>query len=235
MDVFTRNSITYAISKRMGDNDMKIYKFRGWQAFKNSLTALASDREAWERQEISPLLVSLPITVVFTNTRATAYKLPYDAVAFTDVWVDQADAAAWGGIVKRITEDEAMRANTGEIAFQPAGDEIFWYNVGNEFRFFLSTDINATSATVNARVTLEYIKDPAYIQLDQVVTMDSDPISDISLTENESRQVDLVKDIGFSSRIIYRSIDEAVLMMRNDDASMEVSPREKSIDIEATQ
>lgn len=235
MDSFTRNSITYAISKRMGDNDMKIYKFRGWQAFKNSLTAFASDREAWERQEISPLLVSIPITVAFTNTRATAYKLPYDAVAFTDVWVDQADSAAWGGIVKRISEDEAMRANTGEIAFQPAGDEIFWYNVGDEFRFFLSTDINATSATVNARVTLEYIKDPAYIQLDQVVTMESEPVSDSSLTDTESRQVDLVKDLGFSSRIIYRSIDESILMMRNDDASMQVSPKEKSIDIEATQ
>ena len=161
--------------------------------------------------------------------------MPYDAVAFTDVWVDQADSASWGGIVKRITEDEAMRANTGEIAFQPAGDEIFWYNVGDEFRFFLSTDINATSATVNARVTLEYIKDPAYIQLDQVVTMDSEPVSDISLVEGISRQVDLVKDLGFSSRIIYRSIDEAILMMRNDDASMAVSPKEKSIDIEATQ
>ena len=235
MDVFTRNSITYAISKRMGDNDMKIYKFRGWQAFKNSLTTLASDREAWERQEISPLLVSLPITVEFTNTKVTSYKLPYDAIAFTDVWVDQAETNSWGGIIKRITEDEAMRANTGEIAFQPAGNEIFWYNIGDEFRFFLSSDINATNATVNAGVTLEYIKDPAFIPLDELVTMGSEFDPDEVLTEGASRQVDLVKDLGFSSRIIYRSIDQAISMMRNDDASMQVSPQEKSIDIEATQ
>ena len=65
--------------------------------------------------------------------------------------------------------------------------------------------------------------------------MDSDPVSDISLAATENRQVDLVKDLGFSSRIIYRSIDEAILMMRNDEASMPVSPKEQSIDIEATQ
>ena len=65
--------------------------------------------------------------------------------------------------------------------------------------------------------------------------MDSEPVLDINLTEGASRQVDLVKDLGFSSRIIYKSIDQAILMMRNDDASMQVSPQEKSIDIEATQ
>tara|TARA_R110000751_G_scaffold299478_1_gene410592 strand:- start:141 stop:338 length:198 start_codon:yes stop_codon:yes gene_type:complete len=65
--------------------------------------------------------------------------------------------------------------------------------------------------------------------------MESEPDSDSSLTDTESRQVDLVKDLGFSSRIIYRSIDESILMMRNDDASMQVSPQDKSIDIEATQ
>ncbi len=91
MDNFTRNAITYDIAKRMGDNEMKLYKYRGWQAFKNALTTLASDREAWERQEISPLLVSKPVTVQFDNTKTSKYKLPIDAITFTEAWVDQAD------------------------------------------------------------------------------------------------------------------------------------------------
>ena len=235
MDTFTRNSITSSISKRMGDNELKIYKFRAWQAFKNSLTNLAADNSAWERQEMSPLLVSIPVTVAFTSTKTSAYKLPNEAISFTQVWVDQADPASWGGIIKRITEGEAMRANTGEIAFKPAGDEIFWYNVGDEFRFFLSVDINSTNASVNARITLEYVRDPAYIQLDQVITVASAPFSDISLAEGESRQVDLVKDLGFSSRVIYRAVNDALLMIREDDSSMTPSPEDKSIDIEATQ
>ena len=233
MQGFTKNSITYDIAKRLADNDVKMYKYRGWEGFLNSLTALVSDRTAWERQEISPLLVSNPVTVKFENTHTSSYKLPFDAVAFTEVWVDHVVADAWGGIIKRIDEDQAMRANTGELAFQPAGDELFWYNVGDEFRFFLSTDINNSSATVNARVTLEYIKDPSFLEFDQVVTNSSSPVSDDALAEGESRQVDLVKDLGFSSRIMYRAINEAIVMIRNDDTV--ANPREKAIDIEETQ
>ena len=53
---FTKNTIMLDIAKRMGDNELKLYKYRGWSAFQNTLATLAADRTAWERQEISPLL-----------------------------------------------------------------------------------------------------------------------------------------------------------------------------------
>ena len=65
--------------------------------------------------------------------------------------------------------------------------------------------------------------------------MDSAPIFDESLAEGMTRQVDLVKDLGFSSRVIYQAINQSLLLIREDDSSMTPSPRDKSIDIEAAQ
>ena len=143
---FTKNTISQDIAKRLGDNELKIYKSRSWSAFQNTLATLSADRTAWERQEISPLLKTVPINMEFEDA-AFAFALPSDAIAFTDVWIDPSVKNAWGGIIKRIDEADAQRAATGEIAFMPAGNEstgggeIFWYNIGDEFRFLLSKDM----------------------------------------------------------------------------------------------
>ena len=53
---FTKNTISLDIAKRLGDNELKLYKNRAWSAFQNNMAILAADRTAWERQEISPIL-----------------------------------------------------------------------------------------------------------------------------------------------------------------------------------
>ena len=220
---FNKNTIMHDIAKRMGDNELKLYKYRGWSAFVNTMTNLAADRTAWERQEISPLLKHDKINLEFENA-TFAYLLPQQAIAFTDVWIDPAVNNAWGGILKRIDEMDAQRASTGEIAFMQAGNEIFWYNVGDEFRFILSKDIYikpnaATSAVaVTGTVMLEYVSDPNFIDLEEI--------------NEENELIDLVKDLRFSSRFLYRCINDAIIMLRMDNEV--VRPEEQAIDIEDT-
>ena len=232
---FTKNTISQDIAKRLGDNELKIYKSRSWSAFQNTLATLASDRAAWERQEISPLLKTVSINMEFEDA-AFAFALPSDAIAFTDVWIDQSVTNAWGGIIKRIDEADAQRASTGEIAFMPAGNEIFWYLVGDEFRFILSKDMyvkpdsEAQTVAVSGALSLEYVSDPSTLDLETKVA-DESPYTglDIGVT---GILPDLVDWFGFSSRFLYRCINDSIAMIRMDDEV--VRPKEQAIDIEDT-
>ena len=230
---FTKNTMMLDISKRMGDNELKLYKYRSWSAFQNTLATLAADRTAWERQEISPLLKTVPINMEFEDA-AFAFSLPSDAIAFTDVWIDPSVHNAWGGIIKRIDEADAQRASTGEIAFLPAGNEIFWYNIGDEFRFILSRDMYVTPDTevgttaVSGALSLEYVADPSTLDFETTVIGIS-PYTNFDAGTNNVLP-DLVSWFGFSSRFLYRCINDSVLMLIADN---EVArPEEKAIDIE---
>ena len=229
---FTKNTIMLDIAKRMGDNELKLYKYRGWSAFQNTLATLAADRTAWERQEISPLLTNTTINLDFTNV-VFSFKLPSDAIAFTDVWIDPAVDNSWGGILKRIDEADAQRAATGEIAFMPAGNEIFWYNIGDEFRFILSNDMYSTKQVdsgnvVTGAVVLEYVADPTTLDFETAVIAVS-PYTGLDVDET-STLPDLVDWFGFSSRFLYRCINDSVLMLVADNQV--ARPEEKAIDIE---
>jgi hypothetical protein len=232
---FTKNTIMLDIAKRMGDNELKLYKYRSWSAFQNTLATLAADRTAWERQEISPLLKTVPINMEFEDA-AFAFSLPADAIAFTDVWIDPKVENAWGGIIKRIDEADAQRASTGEIAFMPAGNEIFWYNIGDEFRFILSRDMykkpNAETGTdpVSGSLSLEYVADPSTLDFELAVT-DLSPYTGFDAGE-DSILPDLVDYFGFSSRFLYRCINDSVIMLVADNQV--ARPEEKAIDIEDT-
>ena len=219
---FTKNTIMLDIAKRMGDNELKLYKYRGWSAFQNTLATLAADRTAWERQEISPLLKTVVINMEFEDA-AFAFALPSDAIAFTDVWIDPSVENAWGGIIKRIDEADAQRASTGEIAFMPAGNEIFWYNIGDEFRFLLSKDMyvkpdsEAQAVAVSGALSLEYVADPSILDFETTI---------------EGVLPDLVDYFGFSSRFLYRCINDTIVMLVTENQV--VRPEEKAIDIEDT-
>ena len=232
---FTKNTISQDIAKRLGDNELKIYKSRSWSAFQNTLATLSADRTAWERQEISPLLKTVPINMEFKDA-AFAFSLPADAIAFTDVWIDPSIANAWGGIIKRIDETDAQRASTGEIAFMPAGNEIFWYNIGDEFRFILSRDMyempNAETGTVAVEGTLllEYVADPSTLDFETKVG-ETSPYTGLNVG-SASILPDLVDWFGFSSRFLYRCINDSIAMIRIDDEV--VRPKEQAIDIEDT-
>jgi len=244
---FTKNTIMLDIAKRMGDNELKLYKYRGWSAFQNTLAILCADRTAWERQEISPLLKTVVIDMVFEDA-TFPFALPADAIAFTDVWIDPAVANAWGGMIKRIDEADAQRASTGEIAFMPAGNaangggEIFWYNIGDEFRFILSRDMykkpNTETGTVaiSGALSLEYVADPSTLDFETTVNNgDVSPYTaDIfnAIPPSVSGLPDLVDWFGFSSRILYRCINDSIAMIRVDDEVAQ--PKEKAIDIEDT-
>ena len=238
---FTKNTISQDIAKRLGDNELKIYKSRSWSAFQNTLAILAADRTAWERQEISPLLKTVVINMEFEDA-AFAFSLPADAIAFADVWIDPSVANAWGGIIKRIDEADAQRASTGEIAFMPAGNEIFWFNIGDEFRFILSRDMyhkpdeEAGTVAISGALSLEYVADPSTLDFETTVNNgDVSPYTaDIfnAIPPSVSGLPDLVDWFGFSSRILYRCINDSIAMIRLDD---EVAlPKEKAIDIEDT-
>ena len=229
---FTKNTIMLDIAKRMGDNELKLYKYRGWSAFQNTLATLAADRTAWERQEISPLLTNTTINLDFTNV-VFSFKLTSDAIAFTDVWIDPAVDNAWGGILKRIDEADAQRASTGEIAFMPAGNEIFWYNIGDEFRFILSNDMYSTKQVdsgnvVTGAVVLEYVADPTTLDFETAVIAVS-PYTGFDVGETATLP-DLVDWFGFSSRFLYRCINDSVIMLVADNQV--ARPEEKAIDIE---
>ena len=232
---FTKNTIMLDIAKRMGDNELKLYKYRGWSAFQNTLATLAADRTAWERQEISPLLKTVVIDMKFEDA-AFPFALPADAIAFTDVWIDPSVANAWGGIIKRIDEMDAQRASTGEIAFMPAGNEIFWYNIGDEFRFLLSRDMyekpdseTGTPAVAGA-LSLEYVADPAALDFETAV-VDISPYTGFDAGEGGILP-DLVDWFGFSSRFLYRCINDTIAMLVAENQV--VRPEEKAIDIEDT-
>ena len=247
---FTKNTISQDIAKRLGDNELKIYKSRSWSAFQNTLATLSADRTAWERQEISPLLKTDIINMEFNND-TFAYKLPADAIAFTDVWIDPAVTNAWPGIIKRIDEADAQRASTGEIAFQPAMDEIFWYNIGDEFRFILSTDkvilpveeLAEDKSNPGGAVVLEYVADPSTLDFETKVRSvmnggvvdpkSLSPYTDFDPGATEAGVLpDLVDYFGFSSRFLYRCINDSIAMIRIDDEV--VKPKEQAIDIEDT-
>ena len=241
---FTKNTITLDIAKRLGDNELKLYRTRAWSVFINNLTTLSADRTAWERQEISPLLTNATINLNFTSS-VFPFKLPSDAIAFTDVWIHPAVENAWGGILKRIDEADAQRASTGEIAFMPAGNaangggEIFWYNIGDEFRFILSNDMYSnkqveSGTVVTGAAVLEYVADPTVLDFETPVNN-----GDISpYTGNEffapppsvRGLPGLVEWFGFSSRFLYRCINDSVLMLTSENQV--VRPEEKAIDIE---
>ena len=232
---FTKNTIMLDIAKRMGDNELKLYKYRGWSAFQNTLANLAADRTAWERQEISPLLKTVPINMEFEDA-AFAFALPADAIAFTDVWIDPTIENAWGGIIKRIDESDAQRASTGEIAFMPAGNEIFWYNIGDEFRFLLSNDMyvkpdsEAQTVAVSGALSLEYVADPSTLDFETKVSGES-PYTGLNVGTT-SILPDLVDWFWFSSRFLYRCINDSIAMIRIDDEV--VRPKELALDIEDT-
>ena len=219
---FTKNTIMLDIAKRMGDNELKLYKYRGWSAFQNTLATLAADRTAWERQEISPLLKTVPINMEFADA-AFKFSLPADAIAFTDVWIDPAIKNDKPFILKRIDEADAQRASTGEIAFMPAGNEIFWYNVGDEFRFILSNEMyvkpgsEAGSVAVTGTLLLEYVADPSILDFETAI---------------EGELPDLVDYFGFSSRFLYRCINDTIVMLVTENQV--ARPEEKAIDIEDT-
>ena len=232
---FTKNTISQDIAKRLGDNELKIYKSRSWSAFQNTLTILSADRTAWERQEISPLLKTVVINMAFEDA-AFPFSLPADAIAFTDVWIDPSVANAWGGIIKRIDESDAQRASTGEIAYMPAGNEIFWYNIGDEFRFILSRDMyhkpdsDAGTVAISGTLSLEYVADPTTLDFEAKVS----GISSYTGFNAGSTGIlpDLVDWFGFSSRLLYRCINDSIAMIRVDDEV--VRPKEQAIDIEDT-
>ena len=232
---FTKNTIMLDIAKRMGDNELKLYKYRGWSAFQNTLATLAADRTAWERQEISPLLKTVNINMEFEDA-TFAFSLPSDAIAFTDVWIDTSVANAWGGIIKRIDEADAQRASTGEIAFMPAGIEIFWYNIGDEFRFILSNDMyrkpdsEAESVAISGALSLEYVADPSILDFETAVTGVS-PYTDFNVGAVNILP-DFVDWFGFSSRFLYRCINDSVIMLVADNQV--ARPEERTIDIEDT-
>ena len=240
---FTKNTISQDIAKRLGDNELKIYKSRSWSAFQNTLATLSADRTAWERQEISPLLKTVTIDMIFNND-TFAYKLPADAIAFTDVWIDPTVDNAWGGIIKRIDETEAQRASTGEIAFMPAMDEIFWYNIGDEFRFILSIDkvilppeeLTEDKSNPGGAVVLEYVADPSILDFETPIEDGAEsPYNDDvfnAIPPSVTGLPDLVEWFGFSSRFLYRCINDSIAMIRVDDEV--VRPKEQAIDIEDT-
>ena len=235
---FTKNTITLDIAKRLGDNELKLYRTRAWSVFINNLTTLSADRTAWERQEISPLLTNATINLEFIDS-VFAFKLPSDAIAFTDVWIDPALKNDKPFILKRIDEADAQRASTGEIAFMPAGNEIFWYNIGDEFRFILSNDMYSnkqveSGTVVTGAAVLEYVADPTVLDFETPVNN-----GDISpYTGNEffapapsvRGLPGLVEWFGFSSRFLYRCINDSVLMLTSENQV--VRPEEKAIDIE---
>jgi len=117
-------------------------------------------------------------------------------------------------------------------------DEIFWYNIGDEFRFILSIDKVITpvaelaedTSNPGGTVILEYVSDPATLDFETSIQEGAISNDYTGFTQPSEGLPDLVDWFGFSSRFLYRCINDSVLMLVADNQV--ARPEEKAIDIE---
>jgi len=182
------------ICSRVNDPLQDTFGDRAEQAFLQAVceNAISEDTPI---EEIQDLVVDAVDSVEFSGTGGV---LPYEAnvpiangtLRVLDVFIDPGDLIVNTDMtLKAVSHDEIKRMKL-EPAFKPAGDECFWYRVGNEIRFVLSNDWEGDQ-TIN--FTIQIINSPV---------------------SSEWGENDLTTDQGYSLGFLYRCIDNAATRIR---------------------
>ena len=186
------------ICTRVNDPERDTYEDRAATLFVQAVCeiAVAEDTRLEEMQE---LLVDVEAMenddtgtlkgVTFSGGESFL-NIPYGTLKVLDVYIDPQDLAVTTMTLKKVTHDEIKRTKL-EPSFLPTGDECFWYRVGNQIRFLLSSEVNVGS-------------DLLHFTVQTIVNPDS----------NNWGTNDLVNDNGYSLGFLYRCIDNAVAKLR---------------------
>jgi len=159
----TFDEIVTEVCTRVNDPDKDTYGGRAETLFIQAVCELAIDSPLEEIQEL--IIDGIPLidvddegtsmtAVEFLNYEAS-FSIPYGTLKVLDLFIDPADLVVSDLILKEIDHDEVKRMKL-EPAFKPAGNECFWYRIGNEIRLLLSEDwtggliINFTFQIINS-------------------------------------------------------------------------------------
>ena len=181
----TYDEIKREIGKRLGDPDLTKYRGLIGNYFLQGVCELAIDAPI---EEIQELVVDISGTNVFFVNHEASVNIPKGTLKVMDVFIDPAGLVTSDLILKAVDHDDIKRMNL-EPAYKPAGNECFWFRVGNTIRFLLSEDWEGEN-TFN--FTIQAIYSP-----DKIIWTGS-----------------MIDDHGYSRGFLYRCIDNAVAKLR---------------------
>ena len=185
----TFEEITTEICTRVNDPLKDTYGERAEQLFTQAVCelAVADDANPEEMQELITDIAG--DSVVFGNNEAKV-EIPKGTLRVLDVYIEPENLVTSDLILKAVTHDEIKRMNL-EPAYKPAGDECFWYRVGNTIRFLLSRDWEGAT------------------EIDfTILAIDG---ADPTVWETGD---DMTSGHGYSRGFLYRCIDNAVAKLR---------------------
>ena len=196
--VMAFGDVVTEICTRVSDPERDTYGDRAAELFIQAVCELAV-AEGTGLEEIQALLVDVDameddagasVGVSFAGIEASL-DIPHGTLKVLDVFIDPEDFAGTTTLtLKGITHDEVKRTKL-EPSFLPTGDECFWYRVGNQIRFLLSSEVNIGSDVLSFNVQTIVSPDANSWGLDS-----------------------LVNDRGYSLGFLYRCIDNAVAKLR---------------------
>ena len=188
----TFEEATTEICSRVNDPLKDTYGTRSEQYFEQAVCELAV-AEGTMQEEIQELLVDIEaftddegneIGITFSGGEASV-DIPYGTLRVLDVYIAPEDLVGTNLVLKAVTHEEVKRIKL-EPAFLPAGNECFWFRVGNTIRFLLSSDWEGGDTL---KMTVNTIANP-----------------DVSSWGAE----DLTTVKGYSRAFVFRCIDNAV-------------------------
>ena len=185
------------ICTRVNDPERDTYEDRAATLFIQAVCEIAVAEDT-SLEEIQELLVEVEaleddegeqISITFAGGESF-FDIPFGTLKVLDVYMKPEDLVGTTLTLKKVTHEEIKRTKL-EPAFLPTGDEGFWYRVGNQIRFLLSSEVNIGSDLLH--FTVQTIVNP---------------------NSNNWGNNDLVTENGYSLGFLYKCIDNAVAKLR---------------------
>ena len=185
------------ICTRVNDPERDTYEDRAATLFIQAVCEIAVAEDT-SLEEIQELLVEVEaleddegeqISITFAGGESF-FDIPFGTLKVLDVYMKPEDLVGTTLTLKKVTHEEIKRTKL-EPAFLPTGDECFWYRVGNQIRFLLSSEVNIGSDLLH--FTVQTIVNP---------------------NSNNWGNNDLVTEKGYSLGFLYKCIDNAVAKLR---------------------
>jgi len=185
------------ICTRVNDPERDTYEDRASSLFVQAVCeiAVAEDTRLEEMQELLVEVEALEddegeqIGITFIGGESF-FDIPFGTLKVLDVYMKPEDLVGTTLTLKKVTHEEIKRTKL-EPAFLPTGDECFWYRVGNQIRFLLSSEVAIEGKML--RLIVQTIVNP---------------------DSNNWGTADLVNDNGYSLGFLYKCIDNAVAKLR---------------------
>jgi len=183
-------------AKRANDPDMGKYRSVIGNALIQSVGELIRG-EDYLMEEYNFLVKDTNYLIPSDEWRDNEYSIRLDLtdnndklylMKLIDVFIDPSRDDIVDITLKEV-EFEHIKRMKNETVFQPAGNEVFWYRLGNKIRFFKSIEMGTENTPANVKIKILYLKRPL--------------MSDFSSSSN------LIDD-GFSTPLLYGTIDRAV-------------------------